>query len=118
MGFNLRIVTMTNWLPDISSGVGPVYVRVADSIETAISHGVLPPGTKLPPQRNLAFDIGVTIGTVSRAYALVHERGLVAGEVGRGTYVLDRAHSRPITQMDPITQALSGTRGIEAPSAT
>lgn len=109
---------MTNWLPDISSGTGPVYVRVADSIETAISHGVLPPGTKLPPQRNLAFDIGVTIGTVSRAYALVHERGLVAGEVGRGTYVLDRAHSRPITQTDPITQALSGTRGIEAPSAT
>ena len=109
---------MTNWLPDISSGNGPVYVRVADSIENAISHGVLPPGAKLPPQRNLAFDIGVTIGTISRAYALVHERGLVAGEVGRGTYVLDREHSRPITQTDPITQALAGTRGIEAPGAT
>lgn len=109
---------MTNWLPDISSGTGPVYVRVADSIETAISHGVLPPGTKLPPQRNLAFDIGVTIGTISRAYALVHERGLVAGEVGRGTYVLDRSHTMPTVQTDPITQALSGTRAIEAPSAT
>jgi DNA-binding transcriptional MocR family regulator len=116
-GYNAIIVTMTNWLPDISSGSGPVYVRVADSIETAISHGVLPPGAKLPPQRNLAFDIGVTIGTISRAYALVHERGLVAGEVGRGTYVLDRQHSSPISQTDPITQALAGTRGIEAPSA-
>jgi len=112
------IVPMTNWLPDISSGTGPVYVRVADSIETAISHGVLPPGAKLPPQRNLAYDIGVTIGTISRAYALVHERGLVAGEVGRGTYVLDRAHSKPISQLDPITQQLAGTRGIEAPGAT
>lgn len=106
---------MTNWLPDISSGIGPVYIRVADSIENAITHGVLPPGTKLPPQRNLAYDIGVTIGTVSRAYALVHERGLVAGEVGRGTYVLDRVNSKPIEQVDPITQALAGTRGLETP---
>jgi DNA-binding transcriptional MocR family regulator len=106
---------MTNWLPDISGGVGPVYIRVADSIEHAIAHGVLPPGTKLPPQRNLAYDIGVTIGTVGRAYALVHERGLVAGEVGRGTYVLDRINSRQIEQADPITQALSGTRALETP---
>ena len=73
------IVTMTNWLPDISRGSGPVYLRLADSIESAISSGALPAGSKLPPQRNLAYDIGVTIGTIGRAYALVHERGLVAG---------------------------------------
>ena len=35
-----------------------------------IASGTLPTGTKLPPQRDLAFDIGVTIGTVGRAYAL------------------------------------------------
>ena len=108
---------MTNWLPDISSGTGPVYIRVADSIENAITHGVLPPGTKLPPQRNLAYDIGVTIGTVSRAYALVHERGLVAGEVGRGTYVLERSNGKQIELVDPITQALAGTRGLNTPDA-
>ncbi|MGE0847955.1 MAG: PLP-dependent aminotransferase family protein, partial [Flavobacteriaceae bacterium] len=59
----------------------------ADRIETDISAGVLPAGAKLPPQRDLAYDIGVTIGTVGRAYALVRERGLVSGEVGRGTFV-------------------------------
>jgi len=83
-----EIVTMTNWLPDLSSGTGPLYVRLADRIETDISQGVLPAGAKLPPQRDLAYDIGVTIGTVGRAYALVRERGLVSGEVGRGTFVL------------------------------
>ena len=46
-----------------------------------------PPGTRLPPQRDLAYRLGVTVGTVSRAYALVAARGLVAGEVGRGTFV-------------------------------
>ncbi|QFY60237.1 PLP-dependent aminotransferase family protein [Rhizobium grahamii] len=107
---------MTTWLPDISRGSGPVYLRLADSIESAIASGTLPAGSKLPPQRNLAYDIGVTIGTIGRAYALVHERGLVAGEVGRGTYVLDRAETAPGNQPDPLTIALGGTRTIEAPA--
>src|SRR4051812_18011029 len=106
---------MTNWLPDLSQGSGPVYMRLADNIESAIASGTLPAGAKLPPQRNLAYDIGVTIGTIGRAYALVHERGLVAGEVGRGTYVLDRADTPPSEQVDPVTLSLSGTRVAEAP---
>lgn len=69
-------------------GTGPLYQRLAGAIENAIESGDLPPGEKLPPVRNLAFDIGVTVGTVSRAYALARERSLVSGEVGRGTYVL------------------------------
>src|SRR6478735_10512726 len=99
---------MTNWLPDLSQGSGPVYMRLADSIESAIASGALPAGGKLPPQRNLAYDIGVTIGTIGRAYALVHERGLVAGEVGRGTYVLDRTQVAPGNQPDPLTVSLGG----------
>lgn len=79
---------MTTWLPDMNSGDGPLYTRLAGRIEAAIEAGDLPAGSKLPPQRNLAFDLGVTVGTVSRAYAIVRERGLVSGEVGRGTYVM------------------------------
>ncbi len=101
---------MTNWLPDLTTGTGPIYVRLADQIETAIISGELPAGTKLPPQRNIAFDLGLTVGTISRAYALVHERGLVSGEVGRGTYVLERDRKDPQGEADPVTTALSGTR--------
>lgn len=81
---------MTNWLPDLKTGDGPLYMRLAGRIEDAIENGALPAGSKLPPQRNLAFDLGVTVGTVSRAYSIVREHGLVSGEVGRGTYVLER----------------------------
>ena len=80
---------MTNWLPDLPRTGAPLYVEIADAMQRDIDGGVLQPGEKLPPQRNLAFDIGVTIGTVGRAYALARERGLVTGEVGRGTYVRD-----------------------------
>ena len=79
---------MTNWLPAIPAGAAPIYVRLADQIADDIASGALPPGYKLPPQRNLAFDLGVTVGTIGRAYALIRKRGLVNGEVGRGTYVL------------------------------
>ncbi len=72
-----------------------MYVRLADQIAEDISTGRLPPGSKLPPQRNVAYDLGVTVGTIGRAYALVRERGLVSGEVGRGTYVLGSMDTHP-----------------------
>jgi DNA-binding transcriptional MocR family regulator len=100
---------MTNWLPDLSAGSGPLYMRLADRIETDITEGVLPAGTKLPPQRDLAYDIGVTIGTIGRAYALVRERGLVSGEVGRGTFVLGR-DAEPDKRDVEIAHQVSGTR--------
>ncbi|TAA61748.1 PLP-dependent aminotransferase family protein [Shinella sp. JR1-6] len=106
---------MTNWLPDLQASDGPLYVRIADQIEQAISTGMLASGSKLPPQRNLAYDIGVTIGTVSRAYTMVRERGLVSGEVGRGTYVLGSAQDNDPAAVDPVSAKLVGTRAANAP---
>lgn len=65
----------------------PFYLRLADAIERAIVEGALKPGDKLPPQRDIAFDLKVTVGTIGRAYQIARERGLTTGEVGRGTYV-------------------------------
>ncbi|MDG4907874.1 PLP-dependent aminotransferase family protein [Mesorhizobium sp. WSM4898] len=104
---------MTNWLPDLASGSGPLYQRLADSIESDIDKGVIDAGAKLPPQRDLAYDIGTTVGTVGRAYQLLRERGLVSGEVGRGTYVLAQRAESPKPELQP---AALGTRLIDAPS--
>lgn len=75
------------WVPDISKIDGPRYLAVAGAIARAIDSGELPPGAQLPPQRDLAERLGVTVGTVSRAYALAKKRRLISGEVGRGTFV-------------------------------
>lgn len=106
---------MTNWLPNLQASDGPLYVRIADQIEQAINTGALASGSKLPPQRNLAYDIGVTIGTVSRAYSMVRERGLVSGEVGRGTYVLGTGAEDEPAPVDMVSARLSGTRAANAP---
>ena len=104
---------MTNWLPDLSSGSGPLYQRLADSIESDIDKGVIDAGAKLPPQRDLAYDIGTTVGTIGRAYQLLRERGLVSGEVGRGTYVLAQRMESSKADLKPAVQ---GTRPIDAPT--
>ncbi|WP_110685167.1 PLP-dependent aminotransferase family protein [Salinicola aestuarinus] len=79
---------MTIWTPTLS-GQGPRYRQLADAIIDATTRGELTPGTKLPPQRRLADALGVTVGTVTRAYALAEQQGAVSARVGSGTYVRD-----------------------------
>ena len=78
---------MTNWLPDLSRHNGPRYRAIAEALAEDVRGGRLAAGTRLPTHRDLAWKLRLTIGTVSRAYAEAERRGLIAGEVGRGTYV-------------------------------
>ena len=66
---------------------GPIYQAIADSISAEIEAGRLKPGSRLPTQRVLARQLGVTLTTVTRAYVEAQRRGLLSGEVGRGTFV-------------------------------
>ncbi len=92
---------MTIWLPDISSHTGPRYQALADAIAAAIQSGELAVGAKLPPQREMAWRLGVTVGTVGRAYMLVERQGLVSGEVGRGTYVQSQSGREKPATLNP-----------------
>ncbi len=78
---------MTIWAPNLEGHGGPKSVAIADGIAQAIADGTLERGTKLPPQRELAGALGISLSTVTRAYAEARRRGLVVGEVGRGTFV-------------------------------
>jgi DNA-binding transcriptional MocR family regulator len=78
---------MTIWRPSIEEGAAPLYQAIADAIQNDVEAGVLTVGTRLPTHRDLAAQVGVTVGTVSRGYAEAERRGLTSGEVGRGTFV-------------------------------
>lgn len=81
---------ITILLEHISLDSGRKYRRIADGIQAALAAGELQPGDRLPPQRELADALGVTLGTVTRAYQEIDKLGLVKGEIGRGTYVVRR----------------------------
>ncbi len=76
-----------DWTPDLSGRAGPRYRAIADALAGAVADGTLPPGDRLPPQRDLAWRLGVTVGTVTRAYNAARRRGLISGTVGRGSFV-------------------------------
>jgi DNA-binding transcriptional MocR family regulator len=65
----------------------PLYLQIRDQIRDLILAGDLPPGTRLPPERELAARLGVNRTTVSNAYDELAADGLVEGHVGRGTIV-------------------------------
>ncbi|NLI27593.1 MAG: PLP-dependent aminotransferase family protein [Acetobacter sp.] len=75
------------WQPELLSSPIPLYERLVLALAHDIQTGRLTPGTKLPPQRDLAFRLGVSVGSVTRAYAEAERRGLLSAHVGRGSFV-------------------------------
>lgn len=78
---------MTIWQPRIARQPGPKYLAIAEALADDIAGGKLAPGARLPTHRRLAEQIGVTVGTITRAYAEAQRRGLISGEIGRGSFV-------------------------------
>ncbi|WP_251975909.1 aminotransferase-like domain-containing protein [Salinicola avicenniae] len=101
---------MTIWIPELS-GQGPRYRQLAEAIADAVADGDLAPGTKLLPQRRLADALGVTVGTVTRAYALAEQRGIVTARVGSGTYVCEP--NTPSVAFSHIRQVALGSTTMD-----
>lgn len=76
------------WIPDLDRSTGPKYSAIVEALAADIERGRLRPGDRLPPQRDLAWALKVNLSTVTQAYREATRRHLIAGEVGRGTYVL------------------------------
>lgn len=77
------------WKPRLEQTGEPRYAALLTALAADVGSGALKPGERLPTQRELAASTGFSLGTVTRAYAAAEERGLVRGEVGRGTFVRD-----------------------------
>jgi len=76
-----------SWRPVLPKGNAPLYRLLAQQLEQDIASGNLLPGTKLPPQRELADFLDINLSTVARAFKLCMGKGLLHGEVGSGTFV-------------------------------
>lgn len=85
-----------SWKPDLSSTAGPKYLALAKLLEEDIKSGALMPGTKLPPQRELADFLDINLSTISRAFKLCEQKGLLSASVGSGTFVSSGATAEPV----------------------
>jgi len=71
----------------------PVYEQIRAQIATMIATGTLEPGTQLPTIRQLAADLGLAKGTVSKAYEELMREGAIVSRGRHGT-VVNRPPSR------------------------
>lgn len=91
----------TIWPPNFTGCTQPKYIVLIQSLRGAVRNGQLPVGERLPPVRELAWQLGITPGTVARAYKMAVEEGLLVTTVGRGTFVAD-TRPEPVLAPEPL----------------
>ncbi len=79
---------------------GRTAVKIAASIEAAVSNGRVPPGARLPAVRPLAAHLGVSPATVAAAYRTLQERGIALADGRRGTVVRHASPAAPPTRSE------------------
>ncbi|MFB7932349.1 PLP-dependent aminotransferase family protein [Streptomyces sp. NPDC056039] len=106
------------------SGPGGRRTALIRALREAVRDGRLAPGTRLPPYRSLAADLGVARNTVADAYAELVAEGWLTARQGSGTRVAERAEPlRPAARVPkkapprargPRHNLLQGTPDISA----
>jgi len=92
----------------------PLYHRVYRQIAEEIESGGLSPGERLPSERVICDELGVSRATVRRAIEELTVDGLVEGR-GRGSFVTGDALAEPAGTLMSLSE-LGRSRGLEASS--
>jgi len=81
----------------------PIYRQIIQQIEYAILSGRMRPGDRLPTIRSLAVELKTNPNTIAKAYGELEIRGILATQVGSGTYIADK---RPVMEDDSLNRKI------------
>lgn len=98
-------------------GAVPPYQQVRAAIAAAARTGELTAGTRLPPVRHLAEELGLAANTVARAYRELEQAGLVQTRGRHGTFVTHRAAGVPAEAQQLASRYAERTRALGVPPA-
>lgn len=73
------------------SGSLPLYQQIAELLIRDIASGRLIDGERLPPERDMANDLGIAVGTLRQALKSLGDNGLLDRVQGSGNYIRARA---------------------------
>ncbi|QPH53210.1 phosphonate metabolism transcriptional regulator PhnF [Pontivivens ytuae] len=88
-----------------------VWLQIYDRLRQRIEAGVLPPGTRLPGEHNLAGAFGTTRSTLRQALARLQSEGMLVARKGAGVYVRDRPATYTIAAGRRFSEALGPFAG-------
>ena len=81
----------------------PIYRQIIQQIEYAILSGRMRSGDRLPTIRSLAVELKTNPNTIARAYSELEIRGILATQVGSGTYISDK---KPVIEDDSLNRKI------------
>ncbi|MDR1836362.1 MAG: GntR family transcriptional regulator [Treponema sp.] len=86
----------------------PIYRQIIQQIEYAILSGRMQPGDRLPTIRSLAVELKTNPNTIARAYSELEIRGILATQVGSGTFISDK---KPVMEDDGLNRKIREVLG-------
>ncbi|QFS84849.1 HTH-type transcriptional repressor DasR (plasmid) [Roseivivax sp. THAF40] len=86
----------------------PRYLQVAETLIRDIAAGRLPDGARLPPERDMASEWDISVGTLRKALARLQEAGLLERVQGSGNYVRRASQDLGIYAFFRIEQIAGG----------
>jgi GntR family transcriptional regulator len=98
---------------DADSGV-PVYRQLMDQVRFQVASGLLAAGDELPSTRVLSQELGINPMTVSKAYALLEEEGLVERRAGLPLVVSQRGARAAVRQKEAQLRVLLEPAAVAA----
>lgn len=82
---------MIVWHPRIDETARVKYIGLVEALESDIKNRSVKPGDRLPPQRQIANQLGIDLTTVTRAMNEAARRGLIDAQAGSGTFIAQTA---------------------------
>jgi GntR family transcriptional regulator len=86
----------------------PIYRQIIQQIEYAILSGRMRPGDRLPTIRSLAVELKTNPNTIAKAYGELEIRGILATQVGSGTFISDK---KPVIEDDSLNRKIKEVAG-------
>ncbi|HTU74028.1 MAG TPA: PLP-dependent aminotransferase family protein [Trebonia sp.] len=98
-----------------SASDGPLYRLLATRIGRLADTAELPPGLRLPPERDLASVLSVSRNTVAMAYQLLRDEGMADSRQGSGTRIMPhRTTPAAVHRANGFFARLLGSAQVEA----
>jgi GntR family transcriptional regulator len=86
---------------------GPLYRRIASRIEADIAAGRLKTGDRIPAERVLADELGVSRMTARQALKQLSDKGLIEARTGQGTFVGQRRIEQKLETLTGFTEEMA-----------
>ena len=99
--------TKINFSLDSGNGA-PIYRQIIQQIEYAILSGRMKSGDRLPTIRTLAVELKTNPNTIAKAYNELEIRGVLATQVGSGTFISDK---KPVIEDDSLNRKIKEVLG-------